>query len=50
MGCEWPEIRSRARSASCVRMMQDTPLEDKVKAAEDWLRVYEAHPASWRRT
>jgi thiol-disulfide isomerase/thioredoxin len=27
-----------------MRMMQDAPLEDTVKAAEDWLRVYEAHP------
>lgn len=44
---EWPEDpQPRYERFMAVRMMQDAPLEDTVKAAEDWLRVYEAHPGS----
>jgi thiol-disulfide isomerase/thioredoxin len=42
---EWPEDpQPRYERFMAMRMMQDAPLEDAVKAAEDWLRVYEAHP------
>jgi tetratricopeptide (TPR) repeat protein len=42
---EWPEDpQPRYERFMAMRMMQDAPLEDTVKAAEDWLRVYEAHP------
>src|ERR1035437_6357847 len=44
---EWPEDpQPRYERFMAVRMMQDAPLEDTVKAAADWLRVYEAHPGS----
>jgi thiol-disulfide isomerase/thioredoxin len=42
---QWPEDpQPRYERVMAMRMMQDAPLEDTVKAAEDWLRVYEAHP------
>jgi thiol-disulfide isomerase/thioredoxin len=42
---QWPEDpQPRYERFMAMRMMQDAPLEDTVKAAEDWLRVYEAHP------
>ena len=42
---QWPEDpQPRYERYMAMRMMQDAPLEDTVKAAEDWLRVYEAHP------
>ena len=42
---EWPEDpRPRYERFMAMRTMQDAPLDDTVKAAEDWLRVYEAHP------
>ena len=42
---EWPEDpQPRQERFMAMRMVQDTPLDDIVKAAEDWLRVYEAHP------
>jgi len=42
---QWPDDpQPRYERFQAMRMMQDAPLEDTVKAAEDWLRVYEAHP------
>jgi thiol-disulfide isomerase/thioredoxin/tetratricopeptide (TPR) repeat protein len=42
---QWPEDpQPRYERFMAMRMMQDAPLEETVKAAEDWLRVYEAHP------
>jgi thiol-disulfide isomerase/thioredoxin len=43
----WPDDpQPRYERFWAMRMMQDAPLEDTVQAAEDWLRVYEAHPGS----
>src|SRR5450759_2232326 len=42
---QWPDDpQPRYERFMAMRMTQDAPLEDTVKAAEDWLRVYEAHP------
>lgn len=42
---QWPEDpQPRYERFMAMRTMQDAPLEDTMKAAEDWLRVYEAHP------
>jgi thiol-disulfide isomerase/thioredoxin len=42
---QWPEDHQpRYERFMAMRMMQDAPLEDMVKAAQDWLRVYDAHP------
>lgn len=43
---QWPEDpQPRYERFLALRANQDAPLEDLIKAAEDWLRVYEAHPA-----
>jgi hypothetical protein len=42
---QWPEDpQPRYERFNAMRGMPDAPLEETVKAAEDWLRVYEAHP------
>ncbi|MBZ5617842.1 MAG: TlpA family protein disulfide reductase [Acidobacteriia bacterium] len=44
---EWPDDpQPRNERFMAMQMMQDAPLEDTVKAAEDWIRVYEAHPGA----
>jgi thiol-disulfide isomerase/thioredoxin len=41
----WPnDLLPRSQRFMAMQWMQQVPLEDKVKAAEDWIRVYEAHP------
>jgi thiol-disulfide isomerase/thioredoxin len=42
---QWPDDpQPRFERFTAMRSMPDAPLEDTVKAAEDWLRIYEAHP------
>ena len=42
---QWPDDpQPRQERFMAMRNNQDAPLEDTVKAGEDWLRVYEAHP------
>jgi tetratricopeptide (TPR) repeat protein len=42
---QWPDDpQPRYERFMAMRNSQDAPLEDTVKAAEDWLRVYVAHP------
>jgi thiol-disulfide isomerase/thioredoxin len=42
---QWPDDPTpRAEKFLALRGQRDARLEDVVKAAEDWLRVYEAHP------
>ena len=43
---QWPEDpQARSERFNALRGWQDAPLEETVAAAEDWIRVYEAHPA-----
>jgi thiol-disulfide isomerase/thioredoxin len=42
---QWPDDpQPRFERFMAMQMMQDAPLEETVKAAEDWIRVSEAHP------
>jgi hypothetical protein len=34
------------RFSAVLNWQTDVPLEEAVKAAHDWIRVYEAHPAA----
>jgi thiol-disulfide isomerase/thioredoxin len=41
---QWPDdAYARSERFTALRMDQDAPLEEQLKAAEEWLRVYEAH-------
>jgi thiol-disulfide isomerase/thioredoxin len=43
---QWPDDpQVRFERFNALRSSQDAPLEDRVLAAEDWIRVYSAHPA-----
>ncbi|MGO9260478.1 MAG: redoxin domain-containing protein [Bryobacteraceae bacterium] len=43
---QWPdEAQPRQERFMALRGSQDAPLEETVQAAQDWLRVYAAHPA-----
>src|ERR1039458_2418687 len=43
---QWPDDpQARSERFMALRGLQDAPLEDTVQAAEDWIRVYVAHPA-----
>lgn len=42
---QWPdEPQPRAEKFQALRSDRDAPQEEVVKAAEEWIRVYEAHP------
>jgi len=43
---QWPDDpQVRYERFTALRNSQDAPLEERAQAAEDWLRVYAAHPA-----
>jgi thiol-disulfide isomerase/thioredoxin len=45
---QWPEDpEPRRERFMAMRGIQDTPLEEAVTAAQDWLRVYAAHPGGF---
>ena len=44
---QWPDdAQARFERFNALQGSRDAPLEDRVQAAEDWLKVYAAHPAS----